>query len=172
MWRSVFLINGGWGKWQVSQILHEVRDQLMQISGKILFQVEEAASEKIMRPGACITCWRNSKEASMAGAERSTDSSWGWREPGITPQSSADHGEEDFILNVIRSDCRIWAGSEVFWFMFPGDHHEFVPFVCIYELDDDFSMFHLKRIFELDAKAVIWRMRTYSDVKEKLLCCI
>ena len=43
----------------------------------------------------------------------------------------------------------------MFWFMFPRDHHEFVPFVCVYELDDDFSMFHLKRIFELDAKAVI-----------------
>ena len=33
--------------------------------------------------------------------------------------------------------------------------HDFVPFVSVYELDDDFSMFHLKRIFELDTKAVI-----------------
>lgn len=56
----------------MSRILSEVRDQLMQISGKILFQVEEPASEKTVRPEACIICSRNNKEASMAAAERST----------------------------------------------------------------------------------------------------
>lgn len=42
----------------------------------------------------------------------------------------------------------------MFWFMFSKDHHDFVPFVHIYEFDE-FSMFHLKRVFELDTKAVI-----------------
>ena len=32
------------------------------------------------------------------------------------------NGEEDFVLNVIRSDCRIWTKSGVFWFMFSKDH--------------------------------------------------
>ena len=41
------------------------------------------------------------------------------------------------------------------WFMFSKDHHDFFPFVSVYELDDDFSMFYLKSIFELDTKAAI-----------------
>lgn len=149
-----------WAKWQMSQILHEVRDQLMQISGKILFQVEEAASERLWgqeHASHVEGTARRPAERSTGGAwaERSTDSNWGWREPEVIPQSFADHGEEDFVLNVIRSNCRIWAGSWVFWFMFSKDHHDFVPFVSVYELDDDFSMFHLKRIFELYTKAAI-----------------
>ena len=38
-----------------------------------MFQVEEAASEKIVRPRACKICSRNNKVSGMAGAERSTD---------------------------------------------------------------------------------------------------